>query len=149
MSNFTESKSYTWNFQIFFSCVITIIVKFDIHFLGLSWEIFLGVTTDNILHLKPLKNVKKNAIFFKLFWYKVFVHWKLKLLIPGGFRLNASIYNHRSRIKVESRNNLSILKMLSSKKATEYGLFWNCRSLYVKQALRYRGWQQLDLPRIN
>ena len=28
----------------------------------------------------PLKNVKKNAILFKLFWYKVFVHWKLKLL---------------------------------------------------------------------
>ena len=24
--------------------------------------------------------MKKNAIFFKLFWYKVFVHWKLKLL---------------------------------------------------------------------
>ena len=23
---------------------------------------------------------KKNAICFKLFWYKVFVHWKLKLL---------------------------------------------------------------------
>ena len=28
----------------------------------------------------PLKNVKKNAILFKLFWYKAFVHWKLKLL---------------------------------------------------------------------
>ena len=26
------------------------------------------------------KNVKKNAIFFKLFWYKVVVHWELKLL---------------------------------------------------------------------
>ena len=26
------------------------------------------------------KNVKKNAIFFKLFWYKVFLYWKLKLL---------------------------------------------------------------------
>ena len=88
-------------------------------------RIFFGVTTDNILHLKPLKNVKKNAIFFKLFWYKVLVHRKLKLLIPGGFRLNASIYNHRSRIKVVSRKNLSISKMLTcnSKKAPEYGLF--------------------------
>ena len=28
----------------------------------------------------PWKNVKNIAIFFKLFWYKVFVHWKLKLL---------------------------------------------------------------------
>ena len=27
-----------------------------------------------------MKNVKKNVIFFKLFWYKVFVHWKLKSL---------------------------------------------------------------------
>ena len=81
MSNFTEFKSYTWNFQNF-NCVITIIVKFDIHFLGLPWEFYFGVTTDNILHLKPLKNVKKNAIFFKLFFYKIFVHWKSKLLNP-------------------------------------------------------------------
>ena len=28
----------------------------------------------------PWKNVKKSAVLFKLFWYKVFVHWKLKLL---------------------------------------------------------------------
>ena len=27
-----------------------------------------------------MKNVTKNAMFFKLFWNKVFVHWKLKLL---------------------------------------------------------------------
>ena len=40
-------------------------VKFDIHFLGLPWEIFLGVTTDDLLlNLKPLKNVRKNAICF-------------------------------------------------------------------------------------
>ena len=55
-------------------------MKFDIYFLGLPWEIFFGVTTDHLLHLKPLKNVKKNAIFFKLFCYKIFVPWKLKLL---------------------------------------------------------------------
>ena len=29
---------------------------------------------------RPWKNVKKDEIFFKLFWYKVFVHWELKLL---------------------------------------------------------------------
>ena len=28
-----------------------------------------------------LKNVKNNAILFKLSWYKAFVHWKFKLLI--------------------------------------------------------------------
>ena len=27
-----------------------------------------------------LEKCKKNAMLFKLFWYKVFVHWKLKLL---------------------------------------------------------------------
>ena len=49
--------------QIFqnFKCVITILVKFDIHFLGLPWEIFFGVTTDDLLHLQPLKNVKKEC----------------------------------------------------------------------------------------
>ena len=26
-------------------------VKFDIHFLGLSWENFLGFITDDLLHL--------------------------------------------------------------------------------------------------
>ena len=30
--------------------------------------------------LRAWKNNEKNAIFFKLFWYKVFVHWELKLL---------------------------------------------------------------------
>ena len=27
-----------------------------------------------------LEKVKKNEILFKLFWYKIFVHWKLTLL---------------------------------------------------------------------
>ena len=31
-------------------------------------------------YIKPLKSVKKDAIWLKLFWYKVFAHWKLKLL---------------------------------------------------------------------
>ena len=35
--------SYT-NFQNF-NCVFTILLKFDIHFLGLPWEIFFGVIT--------------------------------------------------------------------------------------------------------
>ena len=85
---FHRITSYTWHFQNF-TCVITILLKFDIHFLGLPWEIFFGVTADDLLHLKPLKNVKKNAIFFKLFWYKVFVHWKSKLLnfLVDMFRL--------------------------------------------------------------
>ena len=53
------------------------------------WHAFSRTPIRNVLwcynrrqitSFKPLKNVKKNAIFFKLFWYKVFVAWKLKLL---------------------------------------------------------------------
>ena len=50
-------------------CVRCNFVKFDIHFLWLPLELFFGVTTDDLLHLfKPLKNVRKNAMCFKLFW---------------------------------------------------------------------------------
>ena len=62
---FQKITTYTfWNF----TCIVTFLVKFDIYFLGLPREIFFGVTTDDLLHLKLLKNVKKNATFFKLFW---------------------------------------------------------------------------------
>ena len=77
---FHEITSYTWNFQNF-KCVITILMKCDIHFLGLPWEIFFAVTTDDLLHLQPLKNVKQrmqNSLNYSVFF--VFVHWKLKLL---------------------------------------------------------------------
>ena len=37
---------HTLNFQNF-ACVFTILVKFDICFLGLPREIFLGVITDD------------------------------------------------------------------------------------------------------
>ena len=36
---FQKMTSYTWNFQNF-TCVFTILVKFDNHFLGLPWKIF-------------------------------------------------------------------------------------------------------------
>ena len=52
-------------------------MKFDIYFLGFRKEIFFGGITDNTI---AVKNVKKNVICLKLFWYKVFVDWKLKLL---------------------------------------------------------------------
>ena len=47
---FHNMTPYTWNFQNFtgwFTCVFTIIVKFDIYFLGLPWETVFGVITDN------------------------------------------------------------------------------------------------------
>ena len=55
-----NNQSNVWWKKIqIFTCVITILMKFDIHFLELPWEIFFGVTTDELLHLSPLKNVKK------------------------------------------------------------------------------------------
>ena len=80
---FHKITSYPWNFQN------TILVKFDILFLRLPWEIFFGVITEDWLHLKPLKNVKRNAIFFKLFPVQGFCPLKIKITqFPGGFRLH-------------------------------------------------------------
>ena len=66
---FCKITSYTWNFQNF-TCVITILVKYDIHFLRLPWEIFFGVTTDdfNITSLALEKCKKKNALFLQGIW---------------------------------------------------------------------------------
>ena len=48
---FSQMTPYTWNFQNF-TCVFKILVKFDIYFLGLPWEIVFGVyVTDNLLCL--------------------------------------------------------------------------------------------------
>ena len=66
MSNFTKIiTSYTLNFQNF-CCVFTILVKFDIYFLRIPWEIFFGVSTDDHLHLSlVLEKCKKNATFLR------------------------------------------------------------------------------------
>ena len=45
------------------------------------WHSFSQAPIRNFLWCyNPWKMQKNNAIFFKLFWYKVFVHWKLELL---------------------------------------------------------------------
>ena len=43
---FHKIESYTWDFQKFTSD-FTILVKFDINFLGIPWVIFFGVITDD------------------------------------------------------------------------------------------------------
>ena len=43
---FHKITSYTWNFQNF-TCVFTILVNFDIYFLGFPSEIVFGVITEN------------------------------------------------------------------------------------------------------
>ena len=64
--------------------------------LGLPWEIFFGGTTDHLLHLKPLKNVKKNAILFKLIiLLQDFCPLKIKITqFPGGFHLKLILDFH-------------------------------------------------------
>ena len=54
MSNFTELHLTHEIFKILpVYSVITVLVKFDIYFIRLLWEIFFGVTTENWLHLNP------------------------------------------------------------------------------------------------
>ena len=51
-------------------------------------------------------------IFFELFWYKAFVHSKLKLLItqfPGGFRLNSANEN-KPRIGIQMESSWCVKK---------------------------------------
>ena len=56
---FHKNFDYTGEIQKI-SCVRCNSVKFDIHFLRLPWDIFFSVTTDDLLHVKHLKNVRKN-----------------------------------------------------------------------------------------
>ena len=78
---FHRTTSYTWNFQNFTRCyhnscdICLTFIFSDSH------KKFSLVLLQMICYiLSPWKMLKKNAIFFNLFWYKVFVHWKLKLL---------------------------------------------------------------------
>ena len=74
---FHKITSYTLIFRKFTS-VFKILVNFDIHFH--SMKNFLWCYYRWLITSIALEKCKKNAIFFKLFWYKVFLHWKLKLL---------------------------------------------------------------------
>ena len=77
---FHRVTSYTWNLKNF-TYVITILVKFDFHFLGIPWEIFFGVTTDDLLITSlALEKCKKECNILQIILVQGFVHWKLKLL---------------------------------------------------------------------
>ena len=54
-------------FSEFHLCKFKILVKFDIHFPDFHEKFSLVLLTDDLLHFKPLKNVKKIAIFFKYY----------------------------------------------------------------------------------
>ena len=87
---FHKITSYTWNFQNF-SCV-TILVKFDIHFLGLPWEIFFGVTTDDVLHPLALEKCKNECNIVWIILIQGFGPLKIKITqFPCGFLLKVSL----------------------------------------------------------
>ena len=45
------SQSYILHMKLSEFCVFTVLVRFDIHFLGRSCEAVFGVITDDYLHL--------------------------------------------------------------------------------------------------
>ena len=55
---FHKITSFTWNVQRF-TCVFTILVKFDIHFPGLPWDIFFGSYYRWLITSLGLKKCKK------------------------------------------------------------------------------------------
>ena len=78
MSNFTrivKTQVKLWNFI----CKMTFCEIW--HFFSrTSIRNFLWCYCRWLITSLALENVKKKAICFKLFWYKVLIHWKLKLL---------------------------------------------------------------------
>ena len=72
---FNKMKSSAWQFYMCFlsSCEIWI-------FSGSRRKLSLVLLQTTYYIYSPLKNVKKNIVWLKIFWCKGFVHWKLKLL---------------------------------------------------------------------
>ena len=62
------------------SCVRCNFVKFEIHFFRLHDKKLSLVLLQITIYIISSWKMWKNAICFKLFRYKIFVHWKLKLL---------------------------------------------------------------------
>ena len=81
--------------QIFqnFKCVITILVKFDIHNSRTSMRNFLWCYYRWFITSSALEKCKtKNAKFFKLFCFFCFCPLKIKITqFPGGFCLKLSV----------------------------------------------------------
>ena len=105
---FHKMTSFTWIFQNIL-CIQWIHNRY-IHNSREIWYSFSRTPLRNFLwcyyrwlitSLALQKCETENAIFFKLFWYKVFVHWELKLLnflvdsvlnvLWSDFKLNCSL----------------------------------------------------------
>ena len=93
LSNFNFQSRFTkWHLthEIFrilpvFSQFLWTLTFISSGFLEKFSMVLLQITNDIY---SPWKKKLKNPILFKLFWYKVFVYWRLKLLnFPNVFRL--------------------------------------------------------------
>ena len=102
------------------TCVLQFLWNLTYIFLGSHWEIVFGVITDNKLYLYPLKNVKRNAVFFKLFWYKVFVLWKLKFF---NFLMDSVLISFSYWLLTWY---MHLWEMISAKAANNLNQLWFC-----------------------
>ena len=101
--------AYSWNCQNF-TFVFTILVKFDIYFIGRPWEIVFGVIRGNKLYLYPLKNVKRN----------VFVLWKLKFF---NFLMDSVLISFSYWLLTWY---MHLWEMISAKAANNLNQLWFC-----------------------
>ena len=70
-------------------------------FLGSHRNLFFEVISFfNLLHLKLLKCVKKNAILRKIFWYKVFSNEISSTQFPYRFHLNVFLWPITAKISL-------------------------------------------------
>ena len=71
-----------------FTCVFTILVKFDIYFIGLPREIVFGVITDNKLSSISLEKCKKECGIVEIILVQGFCPLKVEIFqFPDGFCL--------------------------------------------------------------
>ena len=73
MSNFTRILKTQVKFLKQFHVKNVFFVKFDVYF-SRSHKKFSLVLLQVTNHIYKLEKLKKNAILFKLFWYKIFAH---------------------------------------------------------------------------
>ena len=85
-----------------------------------------------------MKNVKKNARLFKLFWYKAFVHWKLKLLnfLTDSVLIHVSYLSYVETYKHKHVNEIQVVArfLFCQKCWVIWSVLVSNRSLNVERA---------------
>ena len=126
---FHRIPSYAWNFQNF-TCVFTILVKFDIHFLGLPWEIFFGVTTDDFLPLVQgfcllkIKITQFPGGFLSFehanIWANTYKWSEVQSLVLTRYNQKKGFYNWAAQVSLREKALKSVLKEFKQVIASYY-----------------------------